>query len=167
MNLVILLDQIPRNCYRGPSASAVFTEFDPLALSVAREAIRRGIPQMPEVRWRFGYRSWFYLPLEHAEDLALHEEAMAAFQATVDDVEQLLLLNESDADGIKGETVKIVRADPEAARAVARLNLEFERKHYDIIRRFGRYPHRNEALGRQPTEEEEAYLRDGGETFTN
>jgi uncharacterized protein (DUF924 family) len=38
-------------------------------------------------------------------------------------------------------------------------------EHADIVRRFGRFPHRNAALGRTSTAEEEAYLRDGGKQF--
>ena len=34
--------------------------------------------------------------------------------------------------------------------------------HMDVIRRFGRFPHRNAALGRETTEAESAYLADGG-----
>ena len=38
-------------------------------------------------------------------------------------------------------------------------------KHAEIVRRFGRFPHRNAALGRPSTDEEEAYLRDGAKQF--
>lgn len=38
-------------------------------------------------------------------------------------------------------------------------NLEFERAHADVLRRFGRYPRRNEALGRESTPEEIAYMQ--------
>lgn len=44
-------------------------------------------------------------------------------------------------------------------------NLEFERRHKDIIDRFGRYPHRNAILGRESTEEELAFLRQPGSGF--
>lgn len=37
-------------------------------------------------------------------------------------------------------------------------NLRFARHHRELIRRFGRFPHRNAALGRQSTPEELAYL---------
>ena len=43
-----------------------------------------------------------------------------------------------------------------------RSNLEFALAHRDIIRRFGRFPHRNPALGRVTTAEEQAFLDDGG-----
>jgi uncharacterized protein (DUF924 family) len=44
-------------------------------------------------------------------------------------------------------------------------NLEFERQHKAIIDRFGRYPHRNAALGRASTPEELAFLREPGSSF--
>ena len=44
-------------------------------------------------------------------------------------------------------------------------NLEFERKHKEIIDRFGRYPHRNAILGRRSTEEEEEFLKQPGSSF--
>lgn len=42
---------------------------------------------------------------------------------------------------------------------------EFELKHYDIIKKFGRYPHRNEILNRQSTEEELQFLTQPGSSF--
>jgi uncharacterized protein (DUF924 family) len=44
-------------------------------------------------------------------------------------------------------------------------NLDFERKHKAIIDRFGRYPHRNEILGRDSTEEELAFLKQPNSRF--
>ena len=46
-----------------------------------------------------------------------------------------------------------------------RHNLHHAAEHADLIRRFGRFPHRNAALGRASTAEEEAYLRQGGKLF--
>jgi uncharacterized protein (DUF924 family) len=43
--------------------------------------------------------------------------------------------------------------------------LEFELKHKVIIDRFGRYPHRNETLGRQSTPEELRFLQESGSSF--
>jgi uncharacterized protein (DUF924 family) len=40
--------------------------------------------------------------------------------------------------------------------------LRFARLHHDIIARFGRFPHRNPALGRTTTAEEMQFLADGG-----
>ena len=44
-------------------------------------------------------------------------------------------------------------------------NAEFERRHKAIIDRFGRYPHRNEILGRPSTEEEREFLKLPGTSF--
>jgi len=44
-------------------------------------------------------------------------------------------------------------------------NLDFELKHKSIIDQFGRYPHRNEILGRQSTPEEVKYLQESGSSF--
>ena len=44
-------------------------------------------------------------------------------------------------------------------------NLDFEHRHFDIIKQFGRYPHRNEILGRESTSEEIAFLKEPGSSF--
>jgi uncharacterized protein (DUF924 family) len=44
-------------------------------------------------------------------------------------------------------------------------NFDFEIKHLDIIKRFGRYPHRNRILGRVPTKEEIEFLKQPGSGF--
>jgi uncharacterized protein (DUF924 family) len=51
------------------------------------------------------------------------------------------------------------------SREAAAANLEFERRHKAIIDRFGRYPHRNQILGRQSTTEELAFLQQPGSGF--
>lgn len=118
--LLILLDQFPRNLFRGsPRAFAT----DPLALVIADRAIANGFDQ----RYPNPERRFFYLPLEHAEDLAHQERCVALSQAS------------GDEDSTKWALV-----------------------HRDIIRDFGRFPHRNAALGRETTAEERAFLEDGG-----
>lgn len=44
-------------------------------------------------------------------------------------------------------------------------NLDFEQRHWAIIERFGRYPHRNAILGRESTPEERDFLRQPGSSF--
>lgn len=118
--LLILLDQFPRNMFRG-DARAFAT--DPLARAITAGAIIRGFDsQVPKE-----LRSFFYLPFEHSEDLADQERCIALNKAT------------GDADGLKWAEI-----------------------HADIIRRFGRFPHRNAALGRTTTPEEQAFLDGGG-----
>ena len=72
--LVLLLDQLPRNLFRGsPQAFAT----DPLAREVARHALKQGFDQQTiPVR-----RSFFYLPFEHSEDLGDQHRCVELFQA--------------------------------------------------------------------------------------
>lgn len=79
---------------------------------------------------------WFtYLPFEHAEDLAVQRQSMALFTAL---------------------------ADEHPALADAR---HWAQKHFEVIERFGRYPHRNALLGRASTPEEVAFLQQPGSSF--
>lgn len=118
--LLILLDQFPRNLYRG-SAHSFAT--DGKARAIARAAVERGFDRQvaPEVR------NFFYLPFEHSEDLADQEFGVA-------------LCAEA--------------GEPE--------NLKWASLHRDIIARFGRFPHRNAALGRTTTAAEQEFLDEGG-----
>lgn len=50
---------------------------------------------------------------------------------------------------------------PEAFAEMTRVMLDFATKHRDIIRKFGRFPHRNVMLGRESTPEEIEFLKDG------
>lgn len=118
--LLILLDQFPRNMFRGDARAFAG---DPLARAVAAGAIVRGYDAQvaPELR------AFFYLPFEHSENLADQERGIAFYKAA------------GDADGLKWAEI-----------------------HADIIRRFGRFPHRNATLSRMTTPEEQAFLDGGG-----
>jgi len=71
--LVILLDQVPRNLHRGtPEAFAT----DAKALALARLGVDQRMDQGLDV----DQRAFFYLPFEHAEDLADQERAVALFR---------------------------------------------------------------------------------------
>ncbi|MBB4380239.1 Uncharacterized conserved protein, DUF924 family [Bradyrhizobium sp. Rc3b] len=118
--LVIVLDQFPRNMFRGtPQAFAS----DAQARDVARRAIDRGVAgRIDPVLLEF-----LYLPFMHSEHLPDQLRCVALFQ------------NTENAE-----------------------NLKYAREHADIIQRFGRFPHRNRLLGRDSTEEEQAFLDKGG-----
>jgi len=118
--LLILLDQIPRNIFRG-GAHAWAT--DGLARAYAQRSLDAGFDTQVEPE----LRAFFYLPFEHSEDLADQERSLFLHRA------------------LPGEN-----AD------------HWARLHHDIIRRFGRFPHRNAALGRTTTPEEQAFLDNGG-----
>jgi uncharacterized protein (DUF924 family) len=77
LGLLLLLDQIPRNIYRGsPHAFAT----DALAQGVAQRAIARAFDAATEA----ALRPFFYLPFEHAEDIALQDESVRLTAALPD-----------------------------------------------------------------------------------
>lgn len=84
--LLLLLDQFPRNLYRG-SAHAFAT--DPKARAVARAAIAAGHDRAVEP----AMRAFFYLPFEHSEDLADQDESVAHCRAVLEET--------GDADPLK------------------------------------------------------------------
>jgi uncharacterized protein (DUF924 family) len=122
--LLILLDQFPRNLFRG-SAHQFAT--DGLARKIARAAVANGHDRAFEV----GLRNFFYLPFTHSEDLADQDRSLA--------LNEVMAREANDPDLVKWAKI-----------------------HRDIIVRFGRFPHRNHALGRETTPEEQAFLDEGG-----
>ncbi|OOE90786.1 DUF924 family protein [Salinivibrio sharmensis] len=70
--LIILLDQFPRNLYRGLAAAY---RYDALALALCKAGLAKGDDQALTPLQRV----FFYLPLEHAEDEAEQEEALFRF----------------------------------------------------------------------------------------
>jgi uncharacterized protein (DUF924 family) len=158
MNLIILLDQIPRNCYRGMEAAKVFNFFDPLALAIALKAKKLEIHQQPDIRYRLGYRLWLFMPMEHAEDIEMQglmvEEQKERFQ----DMEMLIqgrMVMEDDDTRPCREVLVSKKGEFEILRGILQKAVD---KHYDDIKRFGRFPYRNVALRRTSTQEEQASL---------
>ncbi len=134
--LILVLDQFPRNLYRD---SARAFAYDDRARTLTEEGIRlRHDLSLHPVQAAF-----FYLSLEHAESLAAQDQAVQAFE---------VLCARTDADY------------PEFLPAVSGY-LDFARRHQAVIAQFGRFPHRNTVLGRDPTPEEQRYLTSGGERF--
>lgn len=121
--LVILLDQFPRNLFRGTARAFAA---DPRARAVARQALERGFDLiLPPVM-----RLFLYLPFEHSEDLADQQRSVILFE-TLDNAEWL----------------------------------DTAVRHRDIVARFGRFPHRNAALGRPSPAEEIAFLKTPKSSF--
>jgi uncharacterized protein (DUF924 family) len=117
--LMVLLDQFPRNCFRG--TGHMFAT-DPLARRFARASLAAGhVERVAKELQRF-----FLLPFMHSEDLADQELCV-------------------ELGAPHGEDF-----------------LKYAIIHRDIIEKFGRFPHRNPALGRETTPEEKAFLEDGG-----
>jgi len=125
--LLILLDQFPRNLFRGHARAFAG---DARARAVAHAAVARGFDAaVPPV-----LRQFFYMPFQHSEDLADQDFGLPLFAAL-----------ERELPGLK--------------------ILDYAERHRAIIARFGRYPHRNAALGRDSTAEETEFLRQPGSSF--
>jgi uncharacterized protein (DUF924 family) len=125
---VIVLDQFTRNVFRNtPRAFAG----DPLALVAARTMLDRGHDQALPPWQRF----FAYMPLEHAEDLAMQDESVRRF-------------------------TQLATEAPDTQEL-----LDYAKRHRDVIARFGRFPHRNAILGRPPTPEEVEFLKQPGSGF--
>ena len=118
--LIIVLDQFPRNMFRGDAETYAS---DAQAREVAQRAVGRGV----DARVEPALRQFLYLPFMHSEQLP----------------DQLRCIELSRKAG-----------DAE--------NLKWAEHHAGIIRRFGRFPHRNRILGRATTPDEQAFLEQDG-----
>ncbi|KAF3928457.1 hypothetical protein ABW20_dc0103851 [Dactylellina cionopaga] len=147
LSLMILLDQIPRNLYRTKETlKLVYEHYDPIATSLARH-ITLGVESQrldlqPSIRRSLPYRQWFYMPLMHSEALSDHQN-----------MGRILAKMKEENEG-----------DDEITLYLGNME-RFEGVHAKIIEQFGRYPHRNEYLGRETTEEEKKWLTEGGQRF--
>ena len=119
--LMILLDQFPRNVFRG-TGHAFAT--DPLARSFAGRALEAG----HDLQIEGDIRRFFYLPYQHSEDRADQDRQVELFQTRMD----------------------------------RKPDDRWAEHHHAVIARFGRFPHRNRALGRETTPEEQAFLDEDG-----
>jgi uncharacterized protein (DUF924 family) len=125
--LILLLDQVPRNIFRGqPQMYAT----DEQALNLAQFAVENNLDEqlLPVERW------FIYLPFEHSENLDNQCQAVALFRKLSD--------------------------DPDSASAI-----DYAIRHFEVIRQFGRFPHRNSILGRENTPEEAEFLKQPGSSF--
>lgn len=113
---VIVLDQFPRNMFRG-LAQAFAT--DATALAIARQAIAAQLDSQLTPQQRV----FLYMPFQHAEDPGVQASSVELFSA------------------LGGES------------------LAYARQHKEVIDRFGRFPHRNAALGRESTPQEIEFMK--------
>jgi uncharacterized protein (DUF924 family) len=120
--LILLLDQFPRNLFRGHPRSFAT---DPQALAAAKDAVARGFDlALPPVQ-----RPFIYMPFQHSENLADQEESSRLFHRLAAEV-------------------------PAMASYI-----EYAEHHLEVVRRFGRFPHRNAVLGRASTAEELEFIQ--------
>jgi uncharacterized protein (DUF924 family) len=110
--------------------------YDAQSLVLAMEMIRRGEDaQLTPLE-----RVFVYLPLEHAESIEMQNRSVALYE-------------------------KLATETPAAERQLFDGFLNYARKHRDVVARFGRFPHRNELLGRISTPEEIEFLKQPGSRF--
>lgn len=128
--LLIVLDQFSRNIYRGDARA--FAQDDRAQALVLAGLERRDDEALAPLE-----RVFAYLPLEHAEDLALQWRSVTLFRALA------------------------LQASP-GARGQYENFLDYARRHCEVVTRYGRFPHRNAVLARPSTPDERAYLAEGG-----
>jgi len=110
--------------------------FDEKAKEAAEAAVERGFDEFVPVLGRL----FMYLPFEHSEKMEDQERSVELFTKL-----------KEDAPASMSETMDEV--------------MWYADRHHEIIKRFGRFPHRNNVLGRKTTEEEEKFLKEPGSSF--
>lgn len=133
--LVIVLDQFSRNVYRDDPRA--FAQ-DGRALETAVTGIAKGFDKGLHPVMRV----FFYMPFMHSEDIAMQERSLELFRGLENEFSQVADVSEM----LSG-------------------NRDFAERHYEIVKRFGRYPHRNRVLGRESTPEEIEFLKQPGSSF--
>jgi uncharacterized protein (DUF924 family) len=133
MALVVVLDQFSRHIHRGTPASFAL---DP----AAQRLVMAGLDRRLDRELIPAQRAFFYMPLEHAEDLEMQRLGVRCF------------------DGL-------ARIVPEARRKEYEGFLDYAQRHLAIIERFRRFPHRNQVLGRTSTRAEIEFLKQPGSSF--
>lgn len=133
---IIVLDQFTRNAFRGTARAFAG---DHLALETAVALVDRGADRSLHVI----ERSFACMPFEHAESRAMQRLSVALFADLARDAADF---------------------DERISREMSE-NMDHARGHRDIVERFGRFPHRNDVLGRTTTAEEQAWLDAGAPRF--
>lgn len=125
---ILLLDQFPRNIFRGSAKSFAGDE---AALAATLGLLARGaLSHLTTLE-----QSFALMPLMHSEDMAVQQEGVLQFEA-------------------------LAKRDPRLESSA-----DFARRHRDVIARFGRFPHRNQATGRESTVDETEFLQQPGSSF--
>jgi uncharacterized protein (DUF924 family) len=133
LSLIIVLDQFPRGLFSGRREAYAC---DPDALWIAEEGLRNGHYGALTRPWE---KTFFFMPLAHAEG--------------PDHVERL--------ERVAAMATTIARKAPAHLQALYQFSASQARANLAVISRFGRFPHRNAALGRASTPEEVTYLEKG------
>jgi len=133
--LILLLDQFSRNIYRDTRGA--FSQ-DQKAIEISKSGIEKEF----DTKLHPAQRIFFYMPLMHSEDIGMQEKSIECY------------LN----------LKKLFTTPPHLANIVSG-SYDFAQSHYAIVKKFGRYPHRNRILGRESTTEEVKFLSEPGSSF--
>ncbi|EME31744.1 uncharacterized protein Gasu_11190 [Galdieria sulphuraria] len=139
--LIILWDQFPRNMFRKDAKAFAW---DAKAFALSKQLVSSSLDK----KLRPIERVFAYLPFEHQENLQSQSESLRLFEDL-----------KAEASNISDEATK------SHFIAFADKLFSYAKLHYDIIERFGRFPHRNEYFGRETTEEEKQFLQDESKRF--
>ncbi|WP_226686756.1 DUF924 family protein [Stutzerimonas stutzeri] len=131
--LVLLLDQLPRMIHRNTPKAFAGDER-------AQQLVRDGLAHGGDMLLAPIQRVFIYLVLEHAENLATQDLAVAQFTALRDIAD-------------------------ESAQPLFVGFLDYAERHREVISRFGRFPHRNAILGRESSDAERLFLEQPGSSF--
>ena len=129
---IILIDQFSRNIYRDTPRAF---EGDPRALKACLSGIEKGL----DINQHPVERLFYYMPLMHSEDLEIQMTSLECFTMLE----------------------KLYTSPPSIASIISRSKMYAE-KHYLLIEKFGRFPHRNGIVGRRSTPAELQFLKDSG-----
>jgi uncharacterized protein (DUF924 family) len=129
LGYIIVLDQFSRNMYRGEPDAFLN---DSQALDATLEGIDLGhdTELEPQHCW------FFYMPLMHSESPEIQQMSLEKYREL------------AELDGLS-----------ESMRSALENAYDFAEQHAEIIEEFGRYPHRNDVLGRESTDAEKEYLK--------
>ncbi|HXV27576.1 MAG TPA: DUF924 family protein [bacterium] len=133
LGLILLWDQFPRNMYRDTPRSFAYD-------MLAQNLCLKELENKTDNKLHPLERVFFYLPLEHAENLEMQKLSVACFRQ---------LAREST---------------PALKKAIIEF-CDYAVKHFKIIQKFGRFPHRNAILNRPSTPREIAFLKKSGSSF--
>lgn len=133
---IVLTDQFPRNIYRNTPQAFSYD-------NLAKEACLHALEHELDKDLNVVQRQFMYMPLMHSESLDDQKQCVGLFK-------KLLLISEDES--------------PEYLPMMS-TGHDFAVRHYEIIERFGRFPHRNQILGRESSGEELAFLKEPNSGF--
>ena len=113
-----------------------FVQYDSKALKIAKYGVENGFDQ----KLSLAERIFFYLPFEHSEQMEDQEISVRLFTQLLEDA-------------------------PKEQKKIFESTLQYAVDHYEVIKDFGRFPHRNKILGRESTDKELKLLEAGGSFF--